>query len=144
MLSSAAVGSAAAYGSYVAVCGSGESCLGGAFAGAGVDVVATPLVIWGLGGAMGGRGDLPSTFVGSMLSFLVASPLVSKDADLALGVSLALMPVSGSLIYELRSDQASRGLRIAQRSSRLPVRLVGLDLVPMQGGARAQISGVLS
>jgi hypothetical protein len=129
MLGSGLVGGAAAYGTMAAACGGGELCLGGSVGGALVNIGVTPLAAWGLGRAMGGRGDLGMTYVGGLLPFTATAPIAVESPGAALGVSLVLMPVTSALTFELSSHMKSVG----------PVQSVQVE--PYGDGARLRVAG---
>ena len=105
ILGGAAGGSAAAYGTYRAICGN-NPCLGGAFAGLGANMVATPLVVYGLGRAMGGRGKLSTTFYGAMMGFGAGAPFIAQG-NLGLAVGVIMMPIMAPIFFELNSQMLS-------------------------------------
>lgn len=109
ILGGAAGGSAAAYGTYRGICGK-DVCLGGALAGLGANMVATPLVVYGLGRAMGGRGKLSTTFYGAMLGFGAGAPLMSQG-NLGLAVGVIMMPIMAPLFFEMNSQAQSEEMK---------------------------------
>ena len=106
-------GSLAAYGTFEAMCGSGQSgcLLGGSFAALGANIVGTPLLVYGMGAAMGGRGSLGSAFMGALIPLGVAGSLTTVDPIVALAIGVALMPFISPLTYELSSNARSREMK---------------------------------
>jgi hypothetical protein len=100
-LGSAVIGSLAAYGTFKATCGD-QPCLGGSLASLGVNVVVTPITVWGLGEATSGNGSLGWTFAGGLVAFSGYAAGTS-DPTLPLLVGVVLMPFTSALLYEVSS-----------------------------------------
>jgi hypothetical protein len=101
-LGSALVGSLAAYGTFKAACGN-QACLGGSLEALGVNVVVTPLTVWGIGEATGGDGGLGWAFLGGLAAFS-GYTAGTTDPTLPLVIGVVLMPFTSALIYEFSSD----------------------------------------
>lgn len=110
ILGSAVGGSAAAYGTYKGICGD-EPCLGGALAGLGANLVVTPLLSYGIGRLMGGRGTFGSVLLGATLGFGVGAPFMA-NGNTGLIVGLALMPIMGPLAFEFSSSGRAREMQL--------------------------------
>jgi hypothetical protein len=105
-LGSAVVGSLAAYGTYKATCGD-QPCLGGSFESLGVNMLVTPVTVWGLGEATGGDGGLGWAFVGGLLAFS-GYTAGTTDPTLPLVIGVVLMPFTSALLYEVSSNNSAR------------------------------------
>jgi len=127
-LGSGLAGGLAAYGTYSASCG-GDPCLGGLVGGSVVNIGLTPLAAWGIGRALGGEGDLGYTYVGGMMPFTATGPIAGENPGAALGVGMALMPLTSALMFELTSHMKALG----------PVDAVGVE--PSADGAVLTMSG---
>ena len=137
-LGSAVVGSLAAYGTFKATCGD-QPCLGGSLASLGVNVVVTPVTVWGLGEATGGNGSLGWTFAGGLAAFSGYAAGTS-DPTLPLVVGVILMPFTSALLYEVSSGanaQRMLGPGAALTPSFAP--LMGPTQTPV--GAMGGVSG---
>jgi len=99
-----AAGAAVSYGVYGAMCGDGD-CFDAALAGMGADALVAPLAIWGIGRALGGRGDLVLTYLGGLTAFSGAS--APADPALGVAVGMVVMPLTSALLFELTSQIAS-------------------------------------
>jgi len=109
-LSSAVVGSLAAYGTFKATCGD-QPCLGGGLGSLGVNVVVTPLTVWGVGEATGGAGGFGWALLGGLVAFS-GYTAGTTDPTLPLVIGVVLMPFTSALMYELSSNtNAQRALR---------------------------------
>jgi hypothetical protein len=139
VLASAAAGGLAAFGVLKGVCGD-EVCLGGAIGGLVANVVVSPLAAWGAGRAMGGRGDLGTTYLGGLLGFSVGGPLTQVSPGTALAVGSLVMPFMASLAFELTSMGAPSDPDAAQRDG--GPTLTGIGAAPL-GGPRGEIGGGL-
>lgn len=137
---SAVGGSLAAYGTYKAVCGS-DPCMSGALAGAGANVVATPLLTMGTGALMGGRGTFLFTAMMGLGGFVATASIGSEHPGLALAISMGLMPILAPLGYEISSNMASREMRQTGPS---PIARVQPMLVPVRlnGHVTGAVGGV--
>lgn len=111
------VGSAGAYGTYKLICGQ-EVCLG-ALAGLGVNVVVTPLTVWGLGKAAGGGGSLGAAYLGGAIGLGAGSAMTTVDPVVALGVGTLLMPFTSALAYEASSNRRAHEEMARARSPAL-------------------------
>ncbi|HEY3352870.1 MAG TPA: hypothetical protein VGQ83_06450 [Polyangia bacterium] len=109
MLVGVAVGSAAVYGTYKAMC-SGTDCFGPALAGLGASMVVTPLAVWGAGELMGGDGSLAWTYVGGLGMFSASS---TSNPMLVIEIGTIAMPVLAPLFYELSSHSRARGKMVS-------------------------------
>lgn len=132
LFGSAAAGSLSGYLTYSGICGD-NVCLGGALAGMGVNMVVTPLTVYGIGSLMGGEGSLGTTFLGSLLPFSVTAAISSQAPGLALGIGFALMPVTGSLFYELSSNSKASAPPPATSLGRV----LNVGVIPMPSSGRA-------
>jgi hypothetical protein len=118
-------GGAAAYGTYVAIC-QDDPCFGGAMAGMGVNILATPLLAWGTGELMGGDGSLLLTFGAGLLGFTATAPISSDNPMLALQIALAVMPILAPIGYEITSHVRAGKRERARELTRLSPTLVPL------------------
>jgi hypothetical protein len=76
-------------------------------AGLGSEIAVTPLVVWGTGKAMGGRGTLGSAYLGATAAF--AGPSATPEqAVVSLAVGMVLMPLTSALVYEVSSHVRSK------------------------------------
>ncbi|HEY3817641.1 MAG TPA: hypothetical protein VGL81_10740 [Polyangiaceae bacterium] len=107
-LGSAVVGSLAAYGTFKAACGD-QPCLGGGLEALGVNVVVTPITVWGLGMASGGDGGLGWAFLGGLVAFS-GYTAGTTDPTLPLVIGVVLMPFTSALLYEVSSNTNARRL----------------------------------
>jgi hypothetical protein len=110
ILVAGAGGSAAGYGTFVGICGD-KPCLGGALAAMGVELVATPLLAYGTGRLMGGKGTFLATLTIGLLGFTATTPLSIENPNLALVISFAVMPILAPIGFELSSSVRSREMR---------------------------------
>jgi hypothetical protein len=132
-LGSAVVGSLAAYGTFKAACGD-QPCLGGSLESLGVNVVVTPLTVWGLGEATGGDGGLGWAFVGGLAAFS-GYTTGTTDPTLPLVIGVVLMPFTSALLYEVSSNaNAQRVLG--------PNALVFPSLSPVVGANNAPVGAM--
>lgn len=125
MLVGFVAGGAAAYLAYSATCGDDDGCIGPALLGLTANIAVTPLAVWATGRAMGGRGTLATTYYGGILPFAAASGVAAQDPSIALGVSIALMPVGAAFLFEISSQG---------RSSPPPVLINAAPLATPSGG----------
>lgn len=109
-----ALGALATYGVYEGLCGDGP-CLGGALAAMGANIAVTPLAVWGIGGAMGGRGRLLPTYYGIAVASAAFAAQGSPNetpsetihrTEVQLLVFSLLLPFASSLCYEASSHFA--------------------------------------
>lgn len=117
ILGSAVGGSAAAYGTYKGICGD-DPCVGGALAGLGANLVVTPLLSYGIGRLMGGRGTFGSVLLGAAIGFGAGAPFMA-NSNAGLIVGLALMPIMGPLAFEFSSGAKAREMQMHLGSLRL-------------------------
>lgn len=117
ILGSAVGGSAAAYGTYKGICGD-DPCVGGALAGLGANLVVTPLLSYGIGRLMGGRGTFGSVLLGAAIGFGAGAPFMA-NSNAGLIVGLALMPIMGPLAFEFSSGAKAREMQMQLGSLRL-------------------------
>lgn len=117
IVGSALGGSAAAYGTYKGICGD-EPCVGGALAGLGANLVVTPLLSYGIGRLMGGRGTFGSVLLGATLGFGIGAPFMTHG-NTGLIIGLALMPIMGPLAFEFSSSGKSRAMKLQLGSLQL-------------------------
>ena len=110
ILSSAVVGSAAAYGTLRLSCGD-KICLGGALAGLGANILATPLTTLGIGRLMGGRGTFSAAFYGALAGMAVGSTVSGTNPTLGLALGVALMPLTAPLCFEISSNFRAREMK---------------------------------
>lgn len=127
MLAGAVAGSLVGVATYKAVGGDG---VGAVFAGLGAQIAVTPLVAWGTGRAMGGRGTLGFTYVGGLVAFAGPSA-TTEQAAVSFAVGMILMPVFSAFAFELSSNM---------RSKRFETVAGGLSISPIAD--RRGISGV--
>lgn len=100
-LASAAIGSAAAYGAFRVAGGD----VGGAIAGLVANVAITPLVVYGVGGAMHGEGTVSSAYYGELIGLTAPTTAATGgNAILTLAIGLAFMPITSALVYEFSSN----------------------------------------
>ncbi|HWU90315.1 MAG TPA: hypothetical protein VN253_23785 [Kofleriaceae bacterium] len=119
-LAGAVVGSLVGIGVYKAA---GGDSIGAAFAGLGSEIALTPVIVWGTGKAMGGRGTLGSAYLGGLAAF--AGPSATpQEAAISLAVGMALMPVTSAVIYEVSSHV---------RSKRFEAVASGVSIAPVAG-----------
>jgi hypothetical protein len=94
----------------------GSSCPGDGFVAFGVDLAVTPLVIWGIGGAMGGRGSLMYSYVGASVAVTPLSMPGSPDEapidtinriNTEVAISAVLLPICSAVLYEASSHFTS-------------------------------------
>jgi hypothetical protein len=106
LLVGGAIGSLAAYGTYVGICGD-EPCLGGALTGWVANFAVTPAAVWGVGTVMGGRGRLAHAYYGAVPAL---APFSAPNAPIGLqfALSVVFLPITSSLMYELSSHIASQ------------------------------------
>lgn len=102
-----AAGAAVSYGVYSIACGGDNECFGAALAGLGANVLVTPLAIWGVGRAMGGRGDILFTYLGGMTAFAGAS--APDNAVLAVAIGTIVLPLTSALLFEFTSQMTTAG-----------------------------------
>jgi hypothetical protein len=120
-----AVGSAAAYGVYRAACGD-EACVGG-LAGLAANFAVTPLAVWGLGRATGGRGSLGRTYMGGVLALGAGASVTMLSPVAALGFGSLLMPFACAGVFEgsshvaAKEELARRGAHVSLRPSVMPL-----------------------
>ena len=107
-LASGLGGALLAYGTFKAACGN-ASCLGGAIGGMAVNIAISPLVAWGVGNAMGGKGSLGMTYVVGLAPFMAAAG-PGIDPLTLLGVEMALEPLCAAIGYEVSSQMAASKL----------------------------------
>lgn len=105
-LGSAVVGSLAAYGTYKATCGD-PPCLGPSFGALGVNILVTPLTVFGLGAATGGDGSFGWAFLGGLVAFS-GYTAGTANPTLPLVVGVILMPFTSALMYEISSDASAK------------------------------------
>ena len=122
-------GAAAGYATYKAMCDR-EPCVGGFLGAAAVETVGTPLLAYGIGQMMGGRGSLMTTYFVGLLGFTATGPLVDKNPALALTISFGLLPILSPLGYEVSSGTRSQAMRKA-----LGVARVSPVVVPILHGS---------
>ncbi len=103
---------AAGYATYKGMCDR-EPCPGGFLGAAAVEMVGTPLLAYGTGQMMGGRGSLMTTYLVGLLGFTATAPLVDKNPALALTISFGVLPILSALGYEASSGARSREMRKA-------------------------------
>lgn len=106
LLAGGLVGSLAAYGTYVGICGD-DPCLGGALTGWLANFAVTPAAVWGVGTAMGGRGRLAHAYYGAVPAL---APFSAPNAPIGLqfGLSAVFLPITSALMYEISSHIASQ------------------------------------
>jgi hypothetical protein len=93
-----------------------SSCPGDGWVAFGADFAVTPLVVWGVGTAMGGRGSLAYSYLGASPAVTPLSMPGSPDESPAdtlsrirteAAVSALLLPVCSAVLYEATSHFAS-------------------------------------
>ena len=134
-LGSALVGSLAAYGTYKAACGN-QPCIGGSLEGLGVNVLVTPVTVWGLGEVTGGDGGLGWAFLGGLVAFS-GYTAGTTDPILPLVIGVVLMPFTSALMYELSSNgnaQRVLGPKAGLTPAFAPLYGVGNSVVGATGG----------
>lgn len=104
MLAGATVGTLSAVLMYNAAGGD----IGGAAAGIVTSFAVTPLVEYGVGRAMGGRGSLSWTYVGGLIGFSGSAPAAQADPVLVIAIAEVLCPITSGLAFELTSHGAAR------------------------------------
>jgi hypothetical protein len=91
------------YGTMAGICG-GDICFGGALAGLGAEVVTMPLITYGVGSLMGGRGSLGSAYLGGLTGFGAGCAATAQDSTLGLALGVLLMPIVAPIFYEMNSS----------------------------------------
>jgi hypothetical protein len=132
-LGSAVVGSLAAYGTFKAGCGD-QPCLSGSLGALGVNVVVTPLTVWGLGEATGGDGGLGWTFLGGLAAFS-GYTAGTTDPTLPLVIGVILMPFTSALLYEVSSNANAQRILGPNVS-------VAPTFVPIAGPSNAPVGAI--
>jgi hypothetical protein len=133
-----ALGSGAAYGTYVATCDDDftKFCLDSYFAAVGANLVGTTVGVWGTGTIFGGDAGLGYTLLGELLPFTATAPFAADNPGLAIGVALALAPITGSIVFELRSNVEAKRLRATAWEPKIrPI------VVPVPYGAVGGVEG---
>lgn len=105
------VGSAAAYGTLRGVCGD-EICIGGALAGLGANMVATPLAVSLTGWGMGGQGTFGYAMLGEVLGVGAGASVTSVSPAAALGIGLTLGPFASAGMFEARSHREASSIAL--------------------------------
>jgi hypothetical protein len=108
IVTSAVGGVAIGYGTLKGICGK-EVCLGGALAALGAEVVATPVITYGAGRLMGGRGTFTSTITGAALALTVGGALTPQDPTTGLAIGMTLMPILAPISFEASSHANAKG-----------------------------------
>ncbi len=111
MLAGAVAGSLVGIGMYKAAGGDG---IGAVMAGLGAEIAVTPLVVWGTGRAMGGRGTLGWTYVGGLAAFAGPS-MTTEQAVISFAVGMVMMPVTSALLFEVSSHGRSKRFEAVAR-----------------------------
>ena len=83
--------------------GAGEG-VAGVFAGSMVSIAVAPLVEYGVGRLLGGRGSLKMTYIGGFLAFGISTPTAPGGEVLVFVVGEALLPIMSGLFFELNSN----------------------------------------
>jgi hypothetical protein len=96
----------ASYGTLVGICGD-RFCTGGVLAAAGVNLVATPLLTYGIGRLGRGRGTLAAAFAGAGFGLLAGSTAALKGGQAAAIVGGLTIPLFSALFVEMSSGAAS-------------------------------------
>lgn len=131
------LGSAAAYGTYVVTCDEDFSkfCLGPYFAAIGANLVGTTVGVYGTGTVFGGDAGLGWTILGELLPLSATAPFASDNPGLAIGIALALAPITGAVVFEVRSNNEAKRLRSTLKPVARPV------IMPIPGGAVGGVAG---
>jgi hypothetical protein len=98
-----------AYGGYSAACGN-DPCVGGFLLSAVVSVGVTPLGAWAIGNALGGAGDLQSTYLVGLSPFGVTGLASTLSPLFLFSMQVALEPFAAALGYEVSSNAKAKKL----------------------------------
>jgi len=94
-----------------------SACPGHGFTAFFVDLAATPIAVWGIGGAMGGKGSLLDAYVGASAAVAplgIEGPRDETPAEtisrieLEVEVSAVALPFCAAIVYEFSSHFASK------------------------------------